>query len=263
MLASTLNLNEYIIIPRETDFIIPTAFIIDRVKDPCVGRMLISKLITSTQDFKHSIGVYLKPSEVEKLIKSTDYRLCDILKSIYNEIARKVKALVAGDKSPNDINFARILIKNGLPHSDIKIIHIVRDIRGVIMSLKRMPWADPDIEKWFPRLWSFSNLYIYSLYRNNPGKYLFIKYEELVDRPEEILHKVTDFLSVPFQDKMLDPSGRGKGYEGFKEHENLSYPFLREKKDSWKKNISKELKLLCESQAEEALREFGYLGPYE
>jgi hypothetical protein len=258
LLSSTLNLNDQIVIPLETDFIIPTAFIIDRIKDSDIGKDLIYKLITSSERYKISIGEYLSNEEIKFCLDKSSYLLSDIISDLYQIIANKQNAKIAGDKSPNDLLFSRILIKNGLFDSDIKIIHIIRDIRDVIFSLKKLNW-NPDMEQWFPRFWSTSNLYIHNYYKSRLDKYILIKYENLVTNPGYYLKKITDFLEVSFQDKMLDHTNRGLLLRNQEHHVNLALPFIASKVKNWETNLDPYSTEMCEKQANEALKEFEYL----
>jgi len=204
LLATTLCLNDNIVIPQETDFIIPTAFIIDRVKDQKTGKKLIRKLIISTERFTDSIGEYLSKRDIKRIVSGSKYSMSEMITNIYQAIANKAKVKMAGDKSPNDLNFLRILIKTGLLDSDIQIIHIIRDIRDIMLSLKRVNWSAPDIEMWFPRFWSNSNIYLHDIYKSKSDKYILIKYEDMIMSPLETFKKITNFIGVPFQEKMFD-----------------------------------------------------------
>jgi hypothetical protein len=48
LLCASLELNDKIVVPDETDFVVPMGFIFDRVKDVAVGRDLIASLIVSS-----------------------------------------------------------------------------------------------------------------------------------------------------------------------------------------------------------------------
>ncbi len=232
LLASTMDSNDSVLIPRETDFIVPTAFVVDRVKDQKVGKKLIAELITSAEGLANSIGEYLSERDVKKIVSRSEYSLTGIVSQLYEAIADKERAKIAGDKSPNDLNFLRILVKTGLVDSDVKVIHIIRDIRDVVLSLKKVSWAPRDIETRFPRLWNYSNLYLRGLYAPRPEKYLLIKYEDMVMNPAEIFQKITDFLGVRFQDKMFDHNRRGTRYSCHADHTNIARPFLADRVDA-------------------------------
>jgi len=59
LLASSLDQNDQLVVLDESDFIIPMAFILDRVKNERVGRRLIAEVIAQTQRFPDTLGRFL------------------------------------------------------------------------------------------------------------------------------------------------------------------------------------------------------------
>src|SRR5688572_25950140 len=154
LLASSLDQSADLVVPHETDFIIPMAFIVDRVKDPARGRPLVADMIASTEGFPQSLGQYVSRTDLVKCIGAAPYALPEMLEAIYARVAQVARRRIAGDKSPNDLAYARMLIKHGLPRSGVKVIHIVRDVRDVLLSLNEVQPQDwVEIRSYFPRLW--------------------------------------------------------------------------------------------------------------
>jgi hypothetical protein len=261
LLATTLSQHDQLVVPGETDLIIPLAFLYDRVKNPRVGKSLIEQFITTSQGY-YSLKPYLTPREVHSVIKKAEYAADKILIALYARIARNAGKTLAGDKSPNDLNFARILYRTGVLGGSIKIIHVVRDVRDVILSVRKANWA-PQVETYFPRFWSNANLHLHHLMKTRPEAYFFLKFEDMVARPAEVFPQLTDFLDVPFRPAMLDHSRRGAEYQGVKEHENLRKPFQAGRVGVWQTEMSAELLALVERQAYEALEDFGYVDGVE
>ena len=258
LLASALDQNDRIAVPDETDFIIPMAFIIDRVRDPVRGRALITEMIVGTQRFGHSLGYYVSPGDVAAAVAKAAYTVPSMLEAIYAKVAHAAEAKIAGDKSPNDIAFSRVLLKNGLAKSRIKVIHIVRDLRDVLLSLRdSQPSAWPDISAYFPRMWSQSNLMLRDSYSKTTGHYTLVRYEAFVADPSRTLRRLSKFLGVPFQDKMLDPSARAVRYKGQAHHRNLALD-IRQRRGNWREALPKPIRTRCAVQAREALEVFGY-----
>lgn len=259
LLAASLNLHEDIFIPHETDFIVPLAFIYDRVKEQKIGKELIARLITSTKAFDKSLGEILSKDDVWEVIMDSNYLCGDLVSGIFDLIGKKTGKRIVGDKSPNDLQFIRMIIRTGvLDPEHVRVVHIIRDVRDVILSLKRTSWADANVETYLPKFWNYSNLYLYENYRSQTGKYLLIKYENLVTAPRATFEAITDFLRVPFQEKMLCHSNRGSRYTNMEHHRNLAMPFLPERAGAWRKCITPTLREACEKQASEALNTFGY-----
>lgn len=259
LLAESLDLNDQIVVPDETDFIVPLAFVMDRVAEPMVGRELLKRLVTQTVRYPKSIGHYLAIDDVHAAIDRAPYRTWPIVEAIYDAMAEKHGRLIAGDKSPNDIHFVRMLLKQGLAESPVKVIHLVRDVRGVLASLTSVTWSPTDVQMWFPRLWSFCNLYLHEALAEQTHRYMLIRYEDLVQEPREALDRMCRFLGVPFQEQMLDHTRRGQRHAHEPSHANVLKPVLPQRADSWRSSLSEELQRRCLTQAAEGLERFGYL----
>jgi hypothetical protein len=258
LLATSLDQNDQIIVPDETDFIIPMAFVFDRVKDPAQGRRLMADLIVQTERFPITLGRYFQYADIVNVLASVEYRLPDMLRAIYDRVAQVAGRSPAGDKSPNDIVYGRILLKHGLVRSPIKTVHLVRDIRDVLLSLaEAQPQDAPELNRYFARSWAQSNLYLQDMYAGHPDHYLFLRYEDLVADPAAAFLRITDFLGVPYQEKMLDPVARSRRYEGLKHHQHLNQP-IRQRRGNWREAMPAELQTRCLVQAREALERFGY-----
>jgi hypothetical protein len=258
LLAQCLNGHSKIVVPGETDFIIPLAFIFDRIRNPDLGKKLLKELIIHSVAFPVSLGEYLPEDQVCKIIDHCEYHPAQMLSSLYGELAKKVGKKLAGDKSPNDLLFLRMLIKvGGIDDGNMKILHIVRDIRDVMVSLNRVIWVT-DLDLYFPRFWSTSNLYLYSLYKDKKAAYLLIRYEDMVLEPARIFRKICAFLEVDFEEGMLDFRNFSSRYKDFPAHAKLYAPISTDSIGEYKKKVAKPLLRSYELQAQEALETFEY-----
>ena len=257
ILSSSLDLHSQIIVPDETDFIIPLAFIVDRVHQAPIGKEMIKNLIINGERYKVSLGEYLSQDEVFAAIDKADYNAAAILESIYSSLAEKAGKKIAGDKSPNDIMFSYMLEKVGFFNSDIKIIHIVRNIRDVIVSLQELQWV-PEIEKFFPRIWCESNLFLHNLLKEQTSRYLLVKFEDLITDPRKNFEKIFDLLELPHENGVFEYKNRNDRYKKMPHHSKLHKPFLPDEIGVWRKELSPKDIELCQEQASEALQHFGY-----
>ena len=255
LLALSLNAHPDIVIPHETDFIIPAAFVFDRLADVNTRREILKPLITRASAFS-SLSEYLTAAEICAIIDAGATTLSGLLADIYAALARKAGARLAGDKSPNDLGFLRILIKNHGIVPGVKIIHIVRDVRDVVSSLMERGWV-PQIESYFPRAWSGSNLYLHSLFCNDDNYHL-VRFEDLAGNPAKILTGVCRHLGVEFLPQMLDPQGRHPRYKGLPQHQHLYEPISTATVGYFRDKINPALVALCEAQSREAMAVFGY-----
>jgi hypothetical protein len=257
LLAQCLNAHSKIVVPHETDFIIPMAFIFDRIRDEYLGRELIYKLIVNSSSFSNSLGEYIDPGIVYDTVNCCEYHPASILATLYSRVAEASGAKLAGDKSPNDLDFLRILVKTGGLSSSVKIIHIVRDIRDVMLSINKAGWVS-DLDLYFPRFWNSNNLYVNSIYKNDTSNYTLIRYEDLVINPKVEISKLCAFLSIDFEPGMLSPENRDQRYKGQKAHSHLYDPISDHSVCNYKKILDNATRKNYEIQACEALIRFGY-----
>lgn len=259
LLSQCLSAHTEIVVPHETDFVIPMAFLFDRIHDPEVGRELICKLIVNTAAFSGSLGEYVDAATVRDVVYASRYHPSDLLNALYRKIAEAAGAKIAGDKSPNDLNFLRMLVKTGGLSEDIKVIQIVRDVRDLMISVKKTGWV-ADLDLYFPRFWSNHNLYLNAIYRDKPARYLLLRYEDFVAAPEEHLSTACRFLGVEFQEGMLSPANRHGRYKNADDiHGNLYQPITTKRTGVYKTSLTEEALKNYETQAREALIAFGYL----
>jgi len=106
-----------------------------------------------------------------------------------------------GDKRPYYIHHLPVL-RALFPHS--QIIHIIRDGRDCIASLKRMPWWRKDLTDSIINCKSAIRHGQQSLRTLPPEDYMEIRYEDLVRDPGTGLQTICRFLGEEYTDQMLD-----------------------------------------------------------
>jgi hypothetical protein len=257
LLAQCLNAHPDLAIPHETDFIIPAAFIFDRVPDLGVRREILKLLIPQTAAFASSLGEYLDSADIHRIIEAGALNLAQFLDDIFAAVAHRAGVRLAGDKSPNDLLFLRMLIKvDGIPPG-ARIVHIVRDVRDVVSSLMERGWV-PQIESYFSRFWSGSNLYLHNIFRAKENYHL-VKFEEFVTEPARIVAGVCQHLGIDFVPQMLDPDRRHSRYKDVPHHRRLYEQISIAPIGEFRRKMNPDLIAQCEVQGAEAMAVFGYL----
>ena len=251
--AQTLSAHPDITVPNETDFIVPMVFIYTRIPSPDLGKAMIADLIVNSHAFQNSIGKYLQPIQVRELVTECNYHPTQILTALYDQIAAASGAQLAGDKSPNDLDFIKILVESE-SIAGIKVVHLVRDVRDMMVSLRQTGWL-PDADEYFPRLWASNNLYLYTKYKHQPDDYLLIRYEDMVRKPAEVFKGICTFLGVLYRAEILDPAMRPARHQ---DRTNLQKPFYTSRTNVYKSSLEKHDIANYERQAGEALETFGY-----
>lgn len=258
LVAQKLSVHSEVEVPYETNFIVPVALVFDRVREPEAGRELILKLILGSWAFQSSLGVYLTGADIKEIVYSSDYTLSSLLIRLYSKVARAAGKKHAGDKNPGDLQYIRLINKHLKEEASIKFLHVVRDVRDVMVSLKEADWAQ-DLDLYFPRMWSALNLYLHMQYRAVPSRYKLVRYEDLVSEPERAFSDICTFLDVAFEPNMLEAGARQERVPYKKSHPRLFKPITTERCGIYKEALDKAAIEEYERQASEALAVFGYI----
>ncbi|HEV8484589.1 MAG TPA: sulfotransferase [Blastocatellia bacterium] len=257
LLSQCLTAHSRIHVPYETDILGPCAFIVDRVKNPGVGKEIIVNLITHSYYFDVSLGHYLTPQDIRDVVKGAKYDMQAIFMNLYSLLGARARKSIIGDKSPFDILDAFILARTGLLNEPMKVIHIVRDIRDVMVSLNRQGWF-PNADSYFPRLWSQRNLFLQA-HMEHASNYFLLRYEDFVREPAKWLNALCAFVGAELEEQMPDTFSFPAFYKTMPAHSRLHSPIGPQYIGEWKSQATSEQVQNYESQAREALLKFGYL----
>ncbi len=217
LVAQCLNAHPDLVIPDETDVVVPLAFLVDRIEDPDLGRDLAATLVTNSRRFAASIGEHLDTEAAAAVIRSAPWTLRGVLSALYAAVAEAGGGRLGGDKSPNDLKFTRILLTAELFAEDLPVIHVVRDVRDVMASFLDLGWAE-GVPEGLARFWVANNLMVHTNVPRRGSPYLLVRYEDVVADPEGQFRAMCDLLGVGFDPGMLSDERR---YAQFAEHRSI------------------------------------------
>lgn len=259
LLAQCLNAHPQLAVPDETDFLIPTAFLIDRIGDEALGKRMIGDLVTGSHRFADSIGRYLSPDDVRDIVNTATYDVPGMITAIYAEIGRVAGVSMVGDKSPNDLQFMRILLDNRF-FQYVKVLHIVRDVRDVMVSMYKLGWI-PRLRYGYPRFWSSDNIFAANRLVGSEERYHFLRYEDLARDPEGELTKACAHLGVSFDPAMLDLERRRRAsqHPDMPHHARTFGAIDESGIGAYREAFDEESLAHAERLGGEGLRRFGYL----
>ena len=218
LVAQVLNAHPELLVPDETDFMVPAAHAFRLVSDETAGRALLADLISSTDRFEATLGRWLDAERVREAIAAVPYRFDCVVASLYDALAEVAGVTEAGDKSPNDLPQSEVLGQAGFFTERIRAVHLVRDPRDVMVSMARLGWLN-GIDVSYARLWRNANLSLHQRLADHPDRYLMIRYEDVVADPATSFRAVTEFLGVPFDDAMVSEEAR---FSQFPEHKGMA-----------------------------------------
>lgn len=264
LLQGLLNAHPNIIAPPESRFIMLLYFKYGKTE------IWTEPIITRFCDDLLQEGLFRNFWEIDKkAVLTTLLAVKDkltyplICKIIFRLSApEKKEALIMVDKNPVYYYFLPQLEKI---FPEARYIHLVRDYRANIASHQRVFKIKNSSDLAYR--WLKVNEMIEAAKLRNPGKYITLKYESLVDNPESSLMNICSFFEIPFSSNMtsnylnsLYPSFKKNKRERFKEmHETIFQPINKELKDSWKSTLSSIDIAKAESVADDFANEYyGY-----
>ena len=122
--------------------------------------------------------------------------LPDTYRSIMRAKAAHYSEPRYGDKTPFHASYVGQILKD---FPDARIIHILRDPRPTILSLRDMPWAT--------RSWLLNNRYLRRLTKEiapHRDKIHEVRLEDLLSNAEHEMRAILDFVGEPFDERVLE-----------------------------------------------------------
>ncbi len=152
----------------------------------------------SRLNYERLVEQYLRSSG-KKPENTLDYTR-DFINRLYEPYVTSQKASNWVDGSP--VN-GRLIRQITLVYPEAFFVHVVRDGRDVAKSFTRLGWAQGSFEV-AVQFWACQVRIIRQLgKRYAPGKYIEIKFEDLVKSPREVMIRLSDFLEIEYNPKMI------------------------------------------------------------
>lgn len=145
-----------------------------------------------------------------------------------------------------------------------RFINLIREPLSNISSLKRLShYRDSSFSAWHEAL-GYKKLANKALKNFNDHKndYYILKYEDMVSDTENTMRKVSDFLDVPFEDTMLQPTEGGKSTSSnsmySEQRKDAGKVIDKTNSQKWKKELNNKEKRFIVSILEELPLSFDY-----
>jgi tetratricopeptide (TPR) repeat protein len=131
------------------------------------------------------------------------------VKTLLEGMVPDPKAVRIAEKTPHNLLHMAML---GQLFPRARFVHVVRDGRAVAASLVRQAWQDPATGKpvWYcqdlasgARYWSQVVQTIREQALQVPGRYLELRYEDLVQEPRQTMARLLAFLGEPWDERVL------------------------------------------------------------
>lgn len=162
--------------------------------------------ISSATDIGERLG--LAPALIERWQRESRSQV-EFIERIQRAMLKRSGKVIWVEKTPKNVGRFRF-VRRHFPHA--KLVHIIRDGRDVVCSLRRTPFAKIDQAPWESvkaaqrcALQWRSAIKAGRRFRHDPLCYR-LRYEDLVRDPASTLHALTEFLGVPWDNCILNPT---------------------------------------------------------
>jgi hypothetical protein len=271
LLAVMLDSHPQIAMPPETAFL-PELRVLAGKEGSSLRRDFFALLTTDRWGVSNwnDIGID-KDAYWRRLCRLQEFSITGGLRVLYGMYANGLGKRFFGEKTPADTN-CMPQIETYLPES--RFIHIVRDPRDVVLSLRRTT-AGRSVER-TAQIW-VDMVSAARASATSVTHYHEVRYEDLVFEPEAELRKVYDFLELDYASQMLDYNASGARHVGHlgdrllpdgrarvprelraRLHENLAHPLRRDRVNNWRQQMSADDRAKVEAIAARLMHEIGY-----
>ena len=261
LLELMLHAHPRIAMPPETRFLMKLYD--KRVKLGDLGdpqcRAAVASAIVDRKDSKFR-DLRLDREKVRQAIMDGPPTLGSAVGIVFREYAARHGKPRWGDKRPNYINYINPLLAL---FPDAQIVHIIRDGRDCVASLKRMLWwKHPfrvSVNKWIQAIEAGNA----ARQKLRPDQYYELKYEHLVANPEKELRALCQYLGEAFHPAMLEPHKIAPIAVPERKladhHQQLTAQEISTKTvGNWLRELTPKELALMETMAEKQLRQYGY-----
>ena len=234
LLRLLLNNHSEVAIPTESTFLMPflrKKFIFN-LKHLSMYRKktILQYLLTNSQFAKWDINESLLEE-----VKEKDMNLIQFISFLYSSFASKYGKSLCGDKTPPFIRKLPILIK---AYPEAKFIHIVRDGRDTFLSLRKKSAPGASNVSLGAFEWKYKLTLINKALKGIENRLLEVRYEDLVNEPQQQLLNICEFLGVSYQEDMLDFWKESESFIAKHHSEKIFKPIDPSNIFKWKRELS-------------------------
>jgi hypothetical protein len=245
-------------VPPETRFVIDTY---DRrqefgdLTDPANRRALAEWITGRPQTKFHDLG--LDAADVNEQIVAGPPTLGSALAIVFQAYAARFGKPRWGDKRPTYIQHLDHIMRL---FPDAQVVHVIRDGRDCVASLKEMTWYKRDINHAIATWAQAVDAGQRAAKMLGPSSYHEMRYEDLVAEPETVLRDLCGFLGEEYDPAMTEPSRVAATAVPAQKHwhERTHGAVTTGRIRSWQRRLEPAEIALAESALASRMKQYGY-----
>ncbi|MFC6080688.1 sulfotransferase family protein [Sphaerisporangium aureirubrum] len=258
MLQLMLHSHERIAVPPETRFLLSAYYhrrLHGDMRDAGRRRALAEWIAGDKATRFHELG--LDRETYVRRASEGPGSLGSVVGEAFREYGERFGKPRWGDKRPAYIRYAGVLLRL---FPDAQFVHLIRDGRDCVASLKEMPWYTLDVHHAIAN-WAESVDQGRRLARTLPaGSYHELRYEDLTADPAAELARLCAFLGEEFEPSMCEPQRVADVAVPARKvwHSNTRNEVSAARVGSWATRLEPWEIALCEEVLGHRLRDHGY-----
>ncbi|MFB9253857.1 sulfotransferase [Sphaerisporangium melleum] len=258
MLQLMLHAHERIAVPPETRFLLSAYYHRRLHGDMRVveNRRRLAEWIATDKTTKFRELHLDRAAYVRKAVEGPG-SLGSVIGEAFREYAQRFGKPRWGDKRPSYIKHLEVMLRL---FPDAQFVHLVRDGRDCVASLKEMPWYPHDVFHAISTWRETIDLGRWFAARLPAGTYYELRYEDLTADPEAELARLCGFLREDFDPAMCEPRQVATvAVPAHKVwHSNTHREITQARVGSWATRLAPWEIALCEWVLGDRLRSWGY-----
>jgi hypothetical protein len=256
LLSLMLHAHPRLAIPPETRFLISTWRERHRFGDLSTDTQRRALAKACVRKKSRITDLDLDPDEVRDAILAAPPTIGSAFGTVFRLYAERHGAARWGDKRPAYFQEVDVLLRL---FPDAQVVHVVRDARANVASLKSMPWwpygSIGSMATWAQAEWCSRR----NAHRLPSHVFHVVRYESLVADPEPVLRELCAFLGEDFEPAMLQPAAVSDVVpEGKTWHGNLANDVSTDRVDAWRDDLEPWEIGLLEAVLRRSLRRWDY-----
>jgi hypothetical protein len=237
LLRVMLNAHPRIALPPENRFVAPVWFGRHRFSPPGSDRAArrMARALTKRGRGSSHLGIS-RDSLVADFERTRPESVPAALDQVFAAYAHSHGKARWGDKRPA---YYTLVDELHTMFPDAKFVHLVRDGRGCVASLKRPPFSYSStraVATWLNSMYAGRR----ALRRLGPERMLELRYEDLTTRTEATLRRLCDFVGEDFDEAMLHPEAVVETYvpAHFEQHGQIAAGVNTSSMRAWERELS-------------------------
>lgn len=225
------------------------------LEDPVRRRKLAEWIVDRRQSRFYELG--LDAAEVTRQIVEGPGTLGSALGIVLRAYAERFGKPRWGDKRPSYFQNVDVLLRL---FPDAQIVHLIRDGRDCVASLKEMPWYKGNIYSAISGWAEAIDFARHGAQRLPAGSYHELQYEHLISDPESTLRALCDFIGEDFSPAMCEPHHMASIAVPERKtwHSRTHGAVTTSRSGSWRYRLEPWEISLCETVLGERLAHYGY-----